>query len=195
MLHAHVQHGKSSPLPLPHSHDAFRYPNTVLSDYIRIGTWYYRWNLVGTYKSTEYGPNPYIKREKSDKYPICFSSTLESGLILTQKCHVHCGLCCSHCQDQSRYGSHLRERIRFVSLWTKVWTKPMSCLINCICHRWTLIRGGETSQLFESNRWQNIKCCWKILLPTHMTVFLFNKFSKLQDCFFLICWYWLLSVC
>ena len=58
------------------------------------------------------------------KNQICirFSTTFESGLNLIRKCQIQCDLCCSHCQKQIRYGSHLSEKIRFRSLVTAVWT-------------------------------------------------------------------------
>ena len=51
---------------------------------------------------------------------IRFSTTFECGLNQIWKCQIQCDLCCSHCQKQIRYGSHLSKQIGFRSLLTAV---------------------------------------------------------------------------
>ena len=61
-----------------------------------------------------------LHSKKSYMYPIC--TTFESGLNRIWKCQIQCDLCCSHCQKQIRYGSHLSKQIGFRSLLSVVWT-------------------------------------------------------------------------
>jgi len=54
-------------------------------------------------------------KKKKNQIRIRFSTTFKSGPILIWKCQIQCELCCSHCQKQIRYGSHMSEKIRFRS--------------------------------------------------------------------------------